>query len=112
MGELGVILLIVALTIPLWALLRRDFVAGLSYALFLWVSMTTFLRISLPGALPELTLHRLLLIVVVLAWLRKHSLSDIKRVPLAGCFGFWIAANLLSLCGTQIEFVTSMKRCL
>jgi hypothetical protein len=110
MSSFGVIIFMVGLVAVLWVQLRKDFVTGLAYAIFLWVSMTTFLRIDLPGSLPELTIHRLVLIVVFIAWLRNHRLAEIFRVPLTGCFTFWVLTNLLSLLGTQIDFVTSLKR--
>src|SRR5215831_6968190 len=101
MSSLGVIILMLVLVSVLGILLSKDFILGLAYAVFLWVSMTTFLRISLPGALPELTLHRLLLIVVFISWLRTHRLAELRAVPLAGCFGLWVLANFLSLLGTE-----------
>jgi len=65
--------------------------------------MTTFLRIDLPRALPELTLHRLLLIVVFLKWLRTHRLAEMRNVPLGGLLRLSDLASFLSLLGTQIE---------
>jgi hypothetical protein len=106
----GVIIAILAILIPLWILLRRDFVTGLAFAIFFWVSMTTLLRIQLPGELPALTIHRLMLIVVAIAWAKRYRLADIRSVPLFGCFVFWVLANLISLLGTDIEFVASLKR--
>lgn len=92
------------------AVSRRNLPRGLALAVFLWVSMTTFLRIPLPGAMPELTIHRLLLIVIVLAWLRSHRLVELRTAPLAPWFGLWIGASLVSLVGTEIDFVSSLKR--
>jgi O-antigen ligase len=110
MSQYAPIVLIAFLAITLWRQLCKDFIGGLSFAVFVWVSMTTFLRISLGGVLPELTIHRLLLIVVIFAWSRRHSFSEIRSIPLIGCFAFWIVANVLSLAGTQIDFIMSLKR--
>ena len=107
--QIGVIVAILAILIPLWVLLRRDFVKGLAFAIFIWVSMTTFLRIQLPGSLPALTIHRLMLIEVAVAWLTRNSLTSVRSIPLLGCFVFWFLANLVSLAGTQIDFSTSLK---
>jgi O-antigen ligase len=105
----GVILTILGILFALWVLLRRDFVQGLSFAVFVWVSSTTWLRIQLPGSFPALTIHRLMLIVVTLAWLGRGGLPKVRSVPLLGCFTFWFLANLISLFGTQIDFATSFK---
>jgi hypothetical protein len=106
----GVILTILAILFILWLVLRRDFVQGLSLAVFIWVSSTTLLRIELPGSLPALTIHRLMLITVTAVWLTKNGLARVSTIPLIGCFGFWFLANLISLLGTQIDFATSLKR--
>lgn len=105
----GVIIAILAILVPLWILLRKDFVKGLAFAVFFWVSMTTLLRIQLPGSIPALTIHRLMLIVVAIAWLTRHRLAEARSVPLFGCFVFWFLANLVSLLGTQITFIDSLK---
>jgi O-antigen ligase len=101
----------VALLVPLWYLLSRDFTKGLAYAVFLCVSMPTVLRIQMPGSLPQLTIYRLALIVVFLFWLRhRDSARKLSTAPLFGLFFFWAAANLTSLLCTTGDFVTSLKR--
>jgi O-antigen ligase len=110
MSLLVVILVIAAILIPLWVLLLKDFAGGLAYAVFFWVCMTTFLRVSLGGALPELTIHRLMLIIVTGAWLSRQGVRELSHVPMLGCFIFWFIANLISLCGTNIDFINSLKR--
>lgn len=105
------LLLLTALLIPLWWQLRRDFIKGLAYAVFLCVSMSTYLRISLPGALPELTIFRLVLILLFLSWLRQDRSRQPKpEIPCASLFWFWAIANLFSLLLTSVNFVDSLKR--
>jgi len=111
-SSIGIIVFILLLAAVVWLQLQRDFIRGLSCAMFIWVSMTTFLRIDLPGSLPELTIHRLLLILVLIAWIRKGGMAKLASVPLLGYFAFWAMANLVSLAGTQIDFVISLKRVL
>jgi len=106
----GIIIAILAILVPLWVLLRRDFVKGLAFAVFFWVSMTTLLRIQPPGSFPALTIHRLMLIVVAGVWLTRNRLAEARSIPLFGCFVFWFLANFVSLLSTQIEFSTSLKR--
>ena len=105
------ILLVLGLLVPLWVLLRRDFIRGLCYGVFLCVSMPTYLRIPLPGGLPQLTIYRLILISVFFFWLRyRDPAQRLSKAPLFGAFCFWAAANLLSLLFTTGDFVVSLKR--
>jgi hypothetical protein len=102
---------LVALLLPLAWKLARDFPKGLAYAVFLCVSMSTFLRIPLPGSLPQLTVFRLILVVMFLFWLRLPSLKErISALPHSRCFWFWGLANLVSLLLTTADFVPSLKR--
>jgi O-antigen ligase len=105
---LSLLCLLLLLT-PLWWLLWRDFIKGLAYATFLCVSMTTFLRIPLPGSLPQLTIFRLILISLFIFWFPRRRQHQ-GAVPLAGFFWFWALANLASLLFTSVGFVTSLKR--
>lgn len=100
---------ILAILVPLWILLRKDFVKGLAFAIYFWVSMTTLLRIQLPGAFPALTIHRLMLITVVVAWLIHKPRPVSRSMPLRGFFVFWFLASVVSLVSTQIDFTTSLK---
>src|ERR1039458_10209949 len=100
-----------ALLVPLWYLLSRDFIKGLAYAVFLCVSMPTALRIQMPGSLPQLTIYRLVLIVVFLFWLRhRDPARKLSSAPLFRLFLFWGLTNLVSLLFTTGDFVASLKR--
>jgi hypothetical protein len=100
-----------ALLVPLWYLLSREFIKGLAYAVFLCVSMPTVLRIPLPGSLPQLTIYRLALIIVFLFWLRyRDPARKLSTAPLFGFFCFWAAANLTSLLCASGDFVIGLKR--
>lgn len=103
--------LLFAMLAPLWVLLRRDFIQGLSYAVFLCVSMPTHLRIQMPGTLPQLTIYRLVLIIVFIFWVRHREPGRrFSESPLFGVFCFWGLANLVSLLLTGGDFVVSLKR--
>lgn len=104
--EIAIILVIL---VTLWVFLRRDFVKGLAFAVFFWVSMTTWLRIQPPGNFPALTIHRLMLMVVVVAWSLRGGWRRVRSIPLRGCFAFWFLANLVSMFCTEITFATSFK---
>ena len=105
------ILIVLALLVPLWVLLRRDFIKGLCYGVFLCVSMPTYLRIPLPGSLPQLTIYRLILITALFFWFRyRDPAQRLSQAPLFGAFCFWAVANLLSLLFTTGDFVASLKR--
>lgn len=102
------IIAILAILVPLWLLLRRDFIRGLGFAVFFWVFMTTYLRIQI-GGLPAFTIDRLMLIVVVSVWITRFRPVTWRSIPLFGCFLFWFSTNFISLIGTQIDFATSLK---
>jgi hypothetical protein len=73
--------------------------------------MSTYLRIPLPGALPQLTIFRLVLIILFLFWLRQDRSGLGKLdIPCFGLFRFWAIANLASLLLTSVDFVDSLKR--
>src|ERR1017187_445092 len=105
------ILLVIGFLVPLWVLLRRDFIKGLCYGVFLCVSMPTYLRIPLPGGLPQLTIYRLILISALCFWFRyRDPAQGFSKAPLFGVFCFWAIANLLSLFFTTGDFVVGLKR--
>src|ERR1035437_859699 len=109
-GSLSILILL-GLLVPLWVLLRRDFIKGLCYGVFLCVSMPTYLRIPLPGSLPQLTIYRLILISVLCFWFRyRDPAQTVSKAPLFGTFCFWAIANLLSLFFTTGDFVVGLKR--
>ncbi len=111
MNEGAKTVVIVTLLLLLCAWLRRDYIKGLAFGVFLCVSMPTFLRIEMPGALPQLTIHRLVLLTLFVFWLRrKAQRSEIPRPPLLLYLGVWSAVNFASLIFTDASFVTSLKR--
>jgi hypothetical protein len=104
-------LIIFALLILAWVKLRRDFIGGLAFTVFITVLMPVDLRVSLPGALPELTIHRLVLIAAFAAWIKDgRAIGASLRAPLWPGFIFLAAVNFVSLCFTSIDFTTSLKR--
>lgn len=102
---------LIVLLLPLCWQLRRDYLKGLGYAVFLCVSMSTFQRIPLPGDLPQLTIFRLVLIILFFAWLKQRRMGRVSSGhPCSGWFWFWALANLVSLLLTSVDFVNSLKR--
>jgi len=105
------VVLLVALLVPLWLRLRRDFVAGLAYAVLVCVSASTFIRIPMPEVLPQLTIFRLILIILFLFWFKERRLGRFKSpVPFSRLFLLWGLVNLFSLFFTDISFGRSLKR--
>jgi len=103
------LVLFLGISIVLIAVIRKDYVKGLCLATCLLVSLPKALRIPLPGALPNLTIQRMVLIVVFLAWLgsgeRKRSSRPLPFVkPLLLYLGVSLAALL---CG--IAFMQGLK---
>ena len=106
-----IIACIFLLLVPLWVLLRRDFIKGFAYGVFLCVLMPTYLRISLPGGLPQLTIQRLVLISMFVFWLgRTSERRPVAETPLLPQLCFWAAVSFVSLLLTSITFSTSFKR--
>jgi hypothetical protein len=107
----GVIVFIFLVLAFLGSQLKRDFPKGLAVAVFLWVAMTTMVRIELPGALPELTIHRLILITVFCFWLgARRRQEPAPKATFQGYFIFWALTNFISTLGTEIDLATSLKR--
>lgn len=111
MSQTKIILVIALILVSLWFQLRRDFIRGLAYAVFLCVLLPTELRIQIPGNLPQLTIHRLILISLFMFWFRNRELRrGIAPTPLLPYLWLWGVANLISLLLTQADFVDSLKR--
>jgi O-antigen ligase len=105
--ELAVIICIVA---SIWATLSRDFAKGLACAVFWCVWLTTYLRVDTFGALPELTVHRLILITLFVHWIRKPEYrARLRDVPLLRPFQLWVLVSFASLLVTSIPFTDSLK---
>jgi len=63
---------------------RRDFATGLATAVFFLVLMPTEVRLPAPGALPEITVHRLLLVVAAVAVMRRRGMDAVVPLPAIG----------------------------
>lgn len=106
------ILTIVLLIVPLWIQFKRDYVRGLCFAVTLMICMTHYLRIQTPGALPELTIQRVVLLVCLKFWWgRRAEWRPIREVPMYKEIRFWLIVSLLSFIGT-VDYVFSLKRLL
>ena len=73
------------------------------------IACTHFLRIPLPGALPELTIHRIIIISLFVAWIRRPKEIALRDVPLARHILIWSGIAFISLLGS-IDHATSIKR--
>jgi O-antigen ligase len=103
-------LFIIGLLIPLWVKLRRDPVGGLAYAVFCCLTLTPDIRLMTPGALPELTIHRLILLSLLVPWLRsRRTRPRVSSVPAFRQIVVWIIVSFVSLLGS-IDRVYSLKR--
>lgn len=80
-----------------WAT-RRSLSAGFPLAVALLVFLPGTLRIALPGALPELTVHRLILAVLLWRWWSGPRLpAGPDSVKLGLVFGLMLSSRLASL---------------
>lgn len=95
---------------PIWAMARRNFMRAFAYSVFVCVSMPTFLRIQTGGAIPELTIHRLVLISLFINWIKIPGKRPLREIPLFRAFCFWALVNAMSLLFTSIDFTDSLKQ--
>jgi hypothetical protein len=64
--------------LPVLWLLRKDFAKGLALASALIVSLPDYLRVSFGGSLPECTVQRVLLLIVLVFWLGRQRQAPLK----------------------------------
>lgn len=110
MSNLTEVVVILAILASVWVQLSRNFAKGLAYAVFWCVWLTTYLRIQTGGALPELTIHRLILVSLFIFWVRKPEYrARLRDTPLLRPFQLWALVSFVSLLGTSIDFSDSLK---
>jgi hypothetical protein len=103
----NVIYMAILLVPVLWQL-RKDFISGLALCLFLLVSMPDTLRLSLGGGIPELTIHRLLLLILLPYWMAYRHQQVGRRVPFVRGLLALAAVQLVSLL-LSVHFSGSVK---
>jgi len=102
-------LLVIGLALPLWPLLARDRIKGLCYALFLCIAMPGYLRIQTPGGLPEITIQRALLLVLLAFWLKERVRQGTSvGVPCRKFFLMYMLAGAISLLGA-VDYGVAIK---
>lgn len=109
MSQGGMAVLILAVLIPLWIKLRKDFVGGLAYAVVILISFTGLVRVQTPGNLPELTIQRLIFLSLFAFWILKPDRGTIRGIPLFGWITAWAVFALFSLLGA-VDLVAGLKR--
>lgn len=104
------IIAIAGLVAWVWWRVRRGFLDGMCLAVTLLLCLPTYLRITLPQPFPALTIHRLILLVLLLFWLRDESLRrNVGSALMKKAFVFFAVASGLSLLFTEISFISSLK---
>jgi hypothetical protein len=102
-----IIISLVALTVHF--LLRRDFDKGLAAAVFFLILLPKEVQIEMPGALPELTGHRVVLLVLLV-----NMLPRLQRVSLLPVSRPLLLLGLVAVCRlfstiTAIDSAASFK---
>jgi O-antigen ligase len=102
MTPLGTCLLL-ALVLPLaYLVAKRQYSRALCYGVFLLASQSRFLVFYTPGSMANATIHRIVLILLLLGWLRDPALRGrVRGAPMRRLFTFWLAAGSLSLAGSM-----------
>jgi len=95
MEVVGSFWIILVLTIVV-SRLKRGLAAGLCWVASFMIALPTELALSLPGNLPELTLHRMLLLIVAALWVKERAAGK-------STYGFpsrrkWHSLGWLTLC--------------
>jgi len=72
---MAILITVIVLAVVLWRF-NKDFWSGLSCSVAFLVSLPKAIQIHLPGALPALTIHRLIVMVILLFWLREGYNRD------------------------------------
>lgn len=104
--SLPIILLIL---IPVVHYLTRDYKKGLSIVALLLVSLTSYLVVKTPGNLPNFTIHRLLLIILFIAWYdRKRLYNALPQSPFIFLLLLITITNFISLLVSP-DFTFSLK---
>ncbi len=101
------IIIVAALTVHF--LLRRDFDKGLAAAVFFLIFLPIEVQIPLPGALPELSGHRAVLLVLLVNMfprLQRASMASVSKPLLLLCL---VAACRLCSTVTAIDPAASFK---
>ncbi len=76
---------------------RHGLSAGFPLAAGLLVLLPGQLRIELPGALPELTVHRIILAILIFRWIQSpRSERPVETVHLTFWLGLWLATRAVS----------------
>src|SRR5688572_1061678 len=99
----NVIILITAALVVHWRF-RTDFDQGLGTAVFLLLLLPNEVRIELPGAIPELTGHRLVLLLVLF-----HAASGINRTSLQSVSWLVRLLSLIAACRIATTFFTALS---
>jgi hypothetical protein len=65
--------------VVVWRQLKKDYIQGLAVCMGMFVSLPDYLRLSIGGGIPELTIHRLLLITLAIHW--KSAVAKFRPLP-------------------------------
>lgn len=111
MPPLPALIFIVVVLVLLFRRLQVDFMTGLEFGILLLVCLPTALRIELPGILPDLTIHRMILLTLFFFWLKRPEAERCHTPsPFLGAFVAWCVINFVSLLTTSISYSTGSKR--
>ncbi len=96
--------------LPLVIMLNRKYEKGLFFAGFLLVALTSYLSIQTPGNFPRFTIHRIILICLLIFWLlqKKERGFTLTRFTLFPQFIVVAIVNLISML-LSVDLMFSFK---
>lgn len=92
-----ILFIVIVLAIQL-RVLYNSYRSGLHFSLILFIVMSEYIMIEIPGAFPDFTIQRLVLLVLAFIWLVHPEIDvRIETVPFLFFIILFAASNLLSM---------------
>ena len=90
--------------------LNRNYMKGLCLAVFFLVLLPKHMFVFSSQSLPDLSTHRLILIIVFIYWMRQKTIKkNLRAIPFCKCFLFLLVTNLITT-SLSIDFPLSLTR--
>jgi hypothetical protein len=95
--------------VPILFFLIRDYKLGLTVAIFFLILSTEYLMIITPGSFPDFSIHRIILIILIIVWFIKNKEGErIRDIPFIYIFLIFGISNLISVLASE-DVITSIK---
>lgn len=105
-----VLFIIVSTLSALTYIFYFDFKKGINTSIFLFIFLSPAIAIETGGGFPKFTIHRLILILLFIAWIMrfKPKLKELSSIPFISLLGLIAFTNFISL-WISVDFGFSLK---